>query len=179
MVDTDMDKSRSQKKRESTALQKAGEALAALSAAQRNRLNLPADLASAVDDWQKMKTHEARRRQMQYIGRLMRESEETGRVLEALEALQNEHQRQNRAAAHLENLRLRLLEGSETARAAALEEALNSLPGLSRARLAHLAEAALAEREKKRPPKHFRELFRYLRDSAQAAEVEVEAENEE
>jgi ribosome-associated protein len=166
MTEADMDKSRSQKKRESTALQKAGQALAELSPARRAKLELPPDLAGALDDWHKMKTHEARRRQMQYIGRLMRESDDTERIVEALEALQNDHQRQNRASAHLEALRLRLLEGSEAARSAALEEALENIPGLNRAKLGHLVDAALAEREKKRPPKHFRELFRYLRDNA-------------
>ena len=173
MIETDMDKSRSQKKRESTALQKAGQTLAGLSAARRAKLGLPSDLAAALDDWNTMKTHEAKRRQMQYIGRLMRESDGIEHVLEALEDLQNEHQRQNRVSAHLEDLRLRLLEGTEIARAAVLEEALEGIPGLNRARLAHLVDAALAEREKKRPPKHFRELFRYLRDAEQGKGQEM------
>ena len=53
----------------------------------------------------------------------------------------------------------------DPARAAAVERALAEFPALDQSRLAHLVEAALADREKKRPPKHARELFRYLRDT--------------
>ena len=164
IIDPELDKSRSQKKRESTALQKAGEALAALTPAARASLALPPDLAEALSEWQKTKTHEAKRRQMQFIGRLIRESEDTEAILARLEDLQNNQHRQTEASARLEALRLRLLSDDEGERAAALEEALTALPRLNRTRLVHLVESARAEREKKRPPKHFRELFRYLRD---------------
>jgi ribosome-associated protein len=69
----DQRKSRSQLKRESSALQKEGEALAALSPAGRRSLNLPPELEEALVQWKGMKAGEARRRQMQYIGRLMRD----------------------------------------------------------------------------------------------------------
>ncbi len=70
------DKSRSQKKRESSALQKKGEELAALGPGTWKLLPLPELLAEALRELQGMKNHEARRRQMQYIGRLMRETDE-------------------------------------------------------------------------------------------------------
>ena len=161
----DAEKSRSQKKRESTALQRAGEALAALSPGQRASLALPLDLSEALAEWQAVKTHEAKRRQMQYIGRLMRELDDVESLLTRLEDLQNNRQRRNQAENYLEALRLRLLSAEESDRDAALAEALSRLPGLSRARLIHVMDAALAEREKKRPPRHFRELFRMLREA--------------
>lgn len=165
LTEHDTDKSRSQKKRESTALQEAGEAMAALSPAGRASLQLPPDLAAALADWQHMKTHEARRRQMQYIGRLLRESDGMEAVLARLADLQNNHRRRSQAETELEALRLRLLNPDEDEREAALNEALTNFPRLNRAQLTHLIEAALAEREKKRPPRHFRELFRLLRDA--------------
>jgi ribosome-associated protein len=69
------EKSRSRKKRESTALQLAGEKLAALAPTELAALDLPEDLAAAISDLRKMRTRESRRRQMQYIGRLMRETQ--------------------------------------------------------------------------------------------------------
>ena len=67
--------------------------------------------------------------------------------------------------ARLEELRDALLNPAGENRAATLEHALAEFPALDQSRLTHLMEAALADREKKRPPKHARELFRYLRDT--------------
>jgi len=75
--------SRSQKKRDSASLQKTGEALAGLPPAKLAALPLPDDLKKALADCASMKNREAKRRQMQYIGGLMREAQEAG-DLEAL-----------------------------------------------------------------------------------------------
>lgn len=82
-------KSRSQKKRESTALQHLGAAIAALPRAKRRRLPLSEDLALAFDELEGMKSREAGRRQMQYVGRLVREMDEEERaaLIKAFEAL--------------------------------------------------------------------------------------------
>jgi ribosome-associated protein len=163
----DADKSRSLKKRESTALQKRGEELAALGPGVWKTLPLPTGLFEALHDFRSTKSHEAGRRQMQYIGRLMREADagEMNALLAALDGLQATSRQEKDALHSLEALRERLLHPEETARDAALREALAASPALSEARLRHLAEAALAEREKQRPPKHARELFRYLRET--------------
>jgi len=85
------EKSRSCKKRESTALQKRGEELAALGPGTWKALPLPEGLCEALYDIGRMKSHEARRRQMQYIGRLMREADpkEMDALLVALDDLQS------------------------------------------------------------------------------------------
>ena len=64
--------SKSQRKRESHALQALGEALAALSTARLQALEMPEGLRDALLEYQRTRSHEGRRRQMQYIGRLMR-----------------------------------------------------------------------------------------------------------
>jgi ribosome-associated protein len=69
-------KSRSGKKRESAALQRVGEDLARLAPAELASLDLPEDLALALDELRNMKTREARRRQIRYIGRLLRQTSE-------------------------------------------------------------------------------------------------------
>lgn len=164
MRDTADDKSRSQKKRESAAAQKLGAALAALSEKDLLSMDLPSALREAIVDWKNFPGHEARRRQMQYIGKLMREAD-----ADALREKLELHLASGRAATmafhEAEAVRERLV----TADDAALERELAALaeekPDLPVARLRHLARTARDERAKKRPPKAYRELFRLLKTS--------------
>ena len=64
--------SKSQLKRDSTALQDLGRELAELGKERLARVPIDEDLRDAVKDYQRFTAHEARRRQLQYIGRLMR-----------------------------------------------------------------------------------------------------------
>ena len=66
-------KSRTRKKNEDRALQALGEALVALSSQQFDQIPIPERLREAVMAARKTKSHGARRRQMQFIGRLMRD----------------------------------------------------------------------------------------------------------
>lgn len=65
--------SRSAKKRESLALQKLGEELTTLAPAERQTLDLPAELATALAELDGIRDREARRRQKQFIGKIMRD----------------------------------------------------------------------------------------------------------
>ena len=81
-ADSGLEVSRSQRKRDSAALQVLGEKLLALSGSKRGQLPLGPDLAEALNDYPRLKTHEAKRRQMQYIGRLMRDAQTSGQLVE-------------------------------------------------------------------------------------------------
>ena len=85
-ADAPLTPSKSQRKRDAHALQALGVQLVALSAAQLARLDLPEALHEAVVAAQRMRAHGARTRQMQYIGKLMRQLEPTvlGRIRAAL-----------------------------------------------------------------------------------------------
>jgi ribosome-associated protein len=65
--------SKSQLKRDATALQKLGAELALMPVARRQALGLPEGLAGAIDELQRTRSHEGRRRQLQYVGKLMRQ----------------------------------------------------------------------------------------------------------
>ena len=65
--------SRSEKKRQSIALQNMGEELTRLGPQEVKSLDLPADLKEALTLYSRIGDHEGRRRQMQFIGRVMRE----------------------------------------------------------------------------------------------------------
>lgn len=64
--------SRTELKKESTELQKVGEALLTLRSDLFERLQLPETLVTALDDLKRISNFEGRRRQMQYVGKLMR-----------------------------------------------------------------------------------------------------------
>jgi ribosome-associated protein len=68
--------SRSAQKRRSHVLQDMGMRLTRLAPRALALLDLPPELQEAVLQYPLMRSHEARRRQMQYIGRLMRELNE-------------------------------------------------------------------------------------------------------
>ena len=76
-VDEDERPSRSEMKRRATAMQKLGEQFASLPPQKRTSLELPPDMKTALHDLDTMTNFEARRRQKQYIGRLMRETDDT------------------------------------------------------------------------------------------------------
>ena len=67
--------SKTQRKRDAHALQALGVQLVALSAAQLARLELPETLHEAIVAAQRMRSHGARTRQLQYVGKVMRQLE--------------------------------------------------------------------------------------------------------
>lgn len=79
--------SRTELKKESTELQKLGEALLTLRSDLMTRLELPERLVTALDEAKKISNFEGRRRQMQYVGKLMRglDEEDLQAIRDALE----------------------------------------------------------------------------------------------
>lgn len=79
--------SKTELKKESTELQKLGEALLTLRPDLFERLALPENLIAALDELRRISNFEGRRRQLQYVGKLMRGLEPGTReaVREALE----------------------------------------------------------------------------------------------
>jgi ribosome-associated protein len=152
-------KSRTQRKKEAIALQKIGEKLVQLSDEQLRRIDLPAELIEAIVDIRPMTSHGARRRQMQYIGSLMRDVDAAPIEQALLEIEQGEYQRA-RAFHRGEDWRDRLVDGDDEA----MMEILNAFPRADRQRLGQLVRSARKEKQNSKPPKSARNLFRYLRE---------------
>ncbi|MFM1938324.1 MAG: ribosome biogenesis factor YjgA [Burkholderiaceae bacterium] len=72
--------SKSQLKREMHQLQAYGKILVSLNDSEFRKVQLPERLHDAVVACRMIKAHEAKRRQLQYVGRLMRELDETSLV---------------------------------------------------------------------------------------------------
>jgi len=157
-LDSDGRPSKTQKKREMDALQQLGEALLTLPADRLARLDISEELRRAVRDAQRFTKHEARRRQMQYIGRLMRATDPAP-IQAALDEMRGTSATANARLHRLEQLRTRLLKDEQV-----LGEIAASHPGADLQQLRQLRRNALKEQAAAQPPRAYRELFRVLRE---------------
>jgi ribosome-associated protein len=148
--------SKSQRKREMHARQELGEKLVELAPDALRRMDLPEPLREAIEEARRIRSHEARRRQLQYVGRLMRDSDYA-----AVEAAYERALGGSRAAVTLmhrcERLRDRLIDED-----AALHSFLEANAGIDAQWLRAKVRAARQERAAARPPRHARELYRWL-----------------
>jgi ribosome-associated protein len=148
--------SKTLRKKNMHALQRLGEQLVALNPAQLEQLDLAEKLRDAVIEARKLKKNEARRRQMQYIGRLMREIE-AAPIRQKLDSLLGP-QKQHQAWLNLiERWRERLLQDD-----AGLGEFADFYPQADLQLLRILVGNAQREAPLSQPPKNYRELFREL-----------------
>jgi ribosome-associated protein len=153
--------SRSARKREAEALQALGLRLAQLSERERRRLPLEPALAIALDEYRSITSNGAKRRQLQYIGRLMREID-TAALEEALAEIDGRSAASRFRQHELERWRTALIEGD-----AALTDYVGRYPHTDVRRLRTLLrDARLAPGPVQ--VRAFRELFAYLRQNEEA-----------
>lgn len=172
-ADDDGRPSKSSRKREMHALQDIGEELVAMPADRLARMALPDELRAAVMDARRFTKHEARRRQMQYIGRVMR-GIDAEPIREAIDAFKNVSRAEVARHHRLERLRADFLEDEKVATRIA-----ETWPGADMQYLRTLRRNALKERELNKPPRSFREMFRVLRELDGASDVADEASDDE
>ena len=146
--------SKSKRKRQMTALQKIGEKLVSLPAAQLAKIPLDSILAKAIADARTINSREGKRRQLQYIGRLMRDSDYEP-IQTALDKLELKSQQSKARLHQIERWRDKLIAEDDKAFQAFVEEH----PESNRQELRQLIRNA-----KKAVRGADTELFRYLRD---------------
>ncbi len=151
--------SKSQRKRENKDLQALGAELAGLPREQLESLPLPEQLLEAIAGARAMNQHGARKRQIKYIGGLLRALD----VEPIRAALEDIHGQSAHAAAQhhrIERWRDRLLaEGDD-----ALAALVNEYTTVDRQRIRQLIRTAHREAAAGKPPQAARSLFRTLRD---------------
>jgi len=157
-VETFEKPSKSAVKRAMSDLQALGEELVALSVDQLKKIDMPDDLRDAVRAAKRITQHEAHRRQLQYIGKLMR-----GIEPEPIQAALDEINGVSAAAIArlhaLERLRTRFIEDEKV-----IGEIATAHPTADLQHLRQLRRNALKEQELGKPPRAFRELFRVLKE---------------
>lgn len=151
--------SKSQRKRAAHASVDLGKRLTALGAQQLADLDLPEPLAEAVAQAQRMRPSGARKRQLQYIGKLLRGMDTT--ELQDQLSQQTHQQHQAQAQFHqLEDWRDRLLAEGDVV----VSELVQHWPQCDVQHLRQLVRKARQERLANQTPRAARALFRYLRE---------------
>jgi ribosome-associated protein len=146
--------SKSQRKREMTALQALGARLVALGADQLRQIELPERLLEAVLEAQRISNFEGRRRQMQYIGKLMRDIDPSP-IRATLDRQHGATRGQIALHRAAEDWRDRLLAGD-----AALTGFIAEFPDADAKQLRALIASVRHDRAAGKAPKNFRALFR-------------------
>jgi ribosome-associated protein len=148
--------SKTRRKRQMHALQALGARLVKLSPEQLARMELPEALHEAVVEARRFHKHEAVRRQLQFIGRIMRDID-AGPIVEKLNAMEAPSRKQAAVFHVAERWRQALLDDPQ-----AVERFVEEFPGTDPQRLRALAASAAEEKRAQRPPRSFRELFHVL-----------------
>ncbi len=150
---------KSQLKREADALFELGKRLVELEKSTLQSLELPNELASAIDSAKEIRSNNALKRQFKLIGKMLRSIETEG-LKKLIEERDLQHRKGVGEFHQVEKWRDRLIaEGSS-----AVSDLLSRYPDADRQRLNQLVRGAAKEVQLGKPPKSSRQLFRLLRE---------------
>jgi len=172
--DDDLPKSKSQRKRDMTALQDLGVELEALPKDRLARVPMPEALADAIHAARKITSHEGKRRQMQFVGKVMRslDDDEVAAIQAALEGF--------KGTSKAETARLHLIERWRDlllADDAALTKFLGEHPGVDVQSVRNIIRNARKEKELTKPPKYYRELFQVIKTALEDGDAAAPTDN--
>ncbi len=157
-LEEELPPSKTKIKKQMLGLQDLGKTLTELSKEKLRDLALDENLLIAILEYKRMTKFGALNRQLQYIGRLMRDVDPA--PIQAKLDAWNGTSRQHTAWLHqVEHWRDRLLEEPDS-----LTELLAAHPEADAQHLRALIRNALKEKELAKPPKSYRELFQSLRE---------------
>jgi len=159
--------SKSQRKRDMQALQDLGQRLTTLTSQQWSQLPLSDDLNLALEQYHKISRHEAKRRQLQYIGKLMRSDQlDRDAIIRQLDQFTDGSTFLINLHHQAENWRKRMLDaGGRTA----LTEFIEHYPEADPQQLGQLARNAKKDSATHQNRGHGKKLYRYLRQIISSA----------
>ena len=153
--------SRSQLKRDNQELRDMGEQLVLLAKSQLDKITLDDPLEVAIKEARRLKNLDARRRQIQYIAKLLRNID-VSEIKHALEKLNHQSQTFRQHFVKLEEWRDRFInEGND-----AIEEFIAQYPDADRQQLRNLQRQACRDKSTNKPSMASDKLFKYIRQVA-------------
>jgi ribosome-associated protein len=155
--------SKSQRKRECDALQKIGERLLKLKPDDLSLIDLPTELAAALEDTRQIHSNSALKRQRQYLGKLMRTCDHE-KIEQQLISVEHRNDTNTAQFRKIEKWRDRLLDKDKDV----LGEIIEEHPDLDRQHIHNLVRTAAKEASANKPPSASRKLFKYLREISSA-----------
>ena len=153
--------SKSQLKRDSQKLQNLGAQLVDMPENHLQKFSLDESLKSAIYEARRLKSRNAKRRQIQYIGKLMRNIDLT-EIEQTINRLNHQSKTYRQHFSKLEAWRERLINEGNSA----IEALIEIYPNADRQQLRNLQRQANREAELKKPPTASRKLFKYLQELA-------------
>ena len=162
--------SKTKQKKNAKALQEIGVELVALPEKELEALTIPDILKNAVLEAQSITKHGARRRQLQYIGALMRDIDPEP-VLAAVEEIKTHRDQAARRFREMETWRDQLISPAPDA-PHSRETFMTTFPHADRQRLGQLIRNAANAKDEKKKTKAARVLFRYIREIMESADAE-------
>ncbi|GJG96496.1 ribosome biogenesis factor YjgA [Cupriavidus pauculus] len=174
--DDDLPKSKSQRKRDMTALQDLGVELEALAKDRLARVPMPEALSDAILAARKITSHEGKRRQMQFVGKVMRglDDDEVAAIRAALDGFKGTSKAETAKMHLIERWRELLLADD-----ANLTKFLGEHPGLDVQSVRNIIRNARKEKEMSKPPKYYRELFQAIKAALDAGQPDEPADKPE
>ena len=163
--------SKTKRKQQMHELQDIGEELVELSKEALSKIPMSEDLLDAIKEYKRLNAHEARRRQMQFIGKIMRK-EDTAPIREKLEQIRGSSTAATALLHRIERYRSAMIDKDE-----AITQFLSDFPHASVQELRTLVRNTRKEQELNKPPKNFRALFQELK-TIMAGESEAVQEND-
>ncbi len=160
--------SKTKRKQQMHELQDIGEELVELSKDALNKIPMSEDLLDAIKEYKRLNSHEARRRQMQFIGKIMRK-EDTAPIREKLEQIRGSSTAATALLHRIERYRNDMIAKDE-----AITQFLADFPNASAQELRTLVRNARKEAEQSKPPKAFRELFQLIKATLEANLAETD-----
>ncbi|WP_286237285.1 ribosome biogenesis factor YjgA [Neptuniibacter halophilus] len=154
--------SKTEVKRQMHALQELGERLTRLNKDQLGKLELSDTLHNAIEEFHRIKSNGARKRHLQYIGKVMR-NEDAEQIEQGIGLFEAGHQAHTQVFHRLEQWRDRLINEGNSA----LQAYINEHPSADVQHLRQLIRNAQKEQQQEKPPASARKLFKYLRDIAE------------
>lgn len=162
----DSQPSKTRLKAEADAAQDIGRKLVELPKDRLKKLQLEEALMDAIAEAKRITANGAIRRQMQYIGRLMRETD-LAPIVEQLQKWDGKHQEENARFHQMERWRTRLLEDAK-----AFELFISEFPQTNVQQMRTLIRNAQKELAASKPPKSSRELFKMIREVMEVGVVD-------
>lgn len=168
--------SKSELKRQMNDLQKLGEQLVDEPRDRVKRVPMPEELRDAILMCQSITDHGGRRRQLQFVGKMMRklDEEEVAVIQRTIESWKGMSKAETAALHALERRRDKLLADDK-----ALTQLLEEHPDLDVQHLRTLIRNARKEQAENKPPKAYREIFQILKDLAKAPKAAAPADEAE
>jgi ribosome-associated protein len=149
--------SKTQRKQAMHDLQALGAQLVELRRDRLDEIELPAELLRAVLEAKRVTAREARRRQLQYIGRLMRDVDATP-IRAKFDSWRGQSNAEKVVHHNAERWRDELLAGGD-----AMTRFAGQYNGHELQPLRNLVRAAIADASRGKPPRHHREIYRMVR----------------